>query len=120
MLAPPPPPEEGIGTLFSRLIDDGRELVRSEINLYRELTLNRVVRSRTAVILAVAGVMLAQASVTALIIGLLFGLAWWFGPIGAGVAVAAVGLLISALLLRAAVKRFVAVSELDGDKDKRP
>jgi hypothetical protein len=120
LLEPGPQPEEGIGTLFSRLIDDGRDLVRAEANLYREMTLNRLVRSRTAVILAVAGVLLAQASVTALLVGLLFGLAWWFGPIGAGVSIAAIGLLISGLLIRAALKRFAAATDLEDDEGKGP
>jgi hypothetical protein len=116
--APGPQPEEGIGSLFSRLIDDGRELVRAETAVYREITLNRIVRSRTAIILAIVGLLLAQASVTALLVGLLFGLAWYLGPIGAGVVIAIVGLAIAGLLFRAALKRFAAVADLDSNNDK--
>lgn len=121
MLAPGPAHEEeigeeGIGTLFSRLIDEGRELVRAEINLYRQITLNRLLRSRAAVVLAVAAVLLAQGAVTALLIGFVLGLAQWLGPVGSGLVVAAIGLVIAALLLRAALKGFAAAAEPEGDK----
>jgi small-conductance mechanosensitive channel len=120
LLAPGPQQEEGIGTLFSRLIDEGRELVRAEIGLYRQITLNRLLRSRTAVVLAVAAVLLAQASVTTLLVGVLFALAWWLGPIGGGLVVAALGLLTSWLLLRAALKRFADATDMDDGEGKRP
>jgi hypothetical protein len=116
--APGPQPEEGIGSLFSRLIDDGRDLFRAETALYREITLNRLVRSRSAIILAAIGLLLAQASVTALLVGLLFGLAWYLGPIGAGVVIAIVGLAMAGLLFRAAVKRFAAATDLASNDDK--
>ena len=120
MLAPEPQPEEGIGTLFTRLIDEGRELVSAEINLYREITLNRLLRSRTAVGLAIAAALLAQASVTALLFGMVLGLARWLGPIGSGIVVAAAGLLAAGLLLRTALRRFAAATEKIDAKESQP
>lgn len=117
MLAPEPTPEPGIGTLFSRLIDEGEDLVRAEIDLYREITLNRLLRSRTAVALAVGAVLLAQGAVTALFVALVLGFSRWLGPIGSGLAIAAIGLLVSALLLRSAMKRFAAAAKLQNGKE---
>jgi hypothetical protein len=49
---------------------------------------------------------------------LLFGLAWYLGPIGAGVVSAIVGFAIAGLLFRAALKRFAAMADLDSNNDK--
>lgn len=113
MLAPGPESEEGIGTLFTRLIDDGGRLVRAEIELYRQISINRLLRSRAAVALAVSAILLMQASVTALLAGLVFGLAHWIGPVGAGITICVAGLGLSALLLRIAARRFAAVVDTD-------
>jgi len=108
LLGPTPDTDEGIGTLFTRLIDDGGRLIRAEIELYRQVSIHRLLRSRMAVVLAITAILLIQGSVTALLVGLLFGLARWLGPVGAGVAVCLVGLSAGALLLRSAVRRFAA------------
>lgn len=116
MLAPGPQSEEGIGTLFARLIEEGRELVRAEIELYRQITLNRLLRSRLAVALAVTAVLLIQASVTALLVGCVLFLALWLGPMGSALAVCAIGLIIAAILLRIAVRSFARVVEAENPK----
>lgn len=116
MLAPGPQSDEGIGTLFARLIDEGRDLVRAEVELYRQITLNRLLRSRLAVALAITAVLLAQASVTALLVGLVIFMAFWLGPIGGGLAVGIGGLLICAILLRIAARSFAAAVEPDDKK----
>ena len=117
MLKPEPEPDtdEGIGTLFTRLIDDGGQLIRAEIELYRQMSIHRLLRSRVAVVLAVTAILLIQGSVTALLVGLLFGLARWVGPVGAGVAVCLAGLLGGALLLRAAARRIAAAVDPESD-----
>lgn len=96
--------EDTIGDLFDRLIDDGGDLVRAEIGLYRELAYGRLLASRTALILAACGILLAFGSAAALMVGLMMALARWTGPLGAGVAVAVAGLLAAGLMLRAAMR----------------
>ena len=104
--------DESLGALFAQLLDDAGKMVRAELKLYRTIAVRQLVRVRPAAILDVAGVLLAQASVTTLLVALAWGLARWLGPVGAGVVVALAGLAISGLLLRAAVKRFAAAAEL--------
>jgi divalent metal cation (Fe/Co/Zn/Cd) transporter len=111
-----PEEEESIGALFAQLIDDAGTAVRAELNLYRTTALSHLVRARLAMIFAAVAVLLAQASVTALLVALAWGLARWLGPVGAGLAVAFAGLAISALLLRAAMKRFRAAAAGFTDK----
>ena len=116
MLAPGPKSDEGIGTLFARLIDEGRDLVSAEFELYRQITLNRLLRSRMAVVLAVIAVLLLQASVTALLLGLVLFLALWLGPVGGAVAVCVTGLVTAAVLLRIAARSFAKVVAAENDK----
>jgi hypothetical protein len=80
--------EESIGGLFAQLIDDAGTAVRAELNLYRTTALSHLVRARLAMIFAAVAVLLIQASVTALLVALAWGLARWLGPVGAGLAVA--------------------------------
>ena len=115
MLAPGPDSDEGIGTLFTRLIDDGGRLIRAEIELYRQMSIHRLLRSRLAVVLAVTAILLIQGSVVALLVGFAIGLARWLGPVGAGIAVCIVGLAVGALLLRAAAKSFAAAVDPESD-----
>ncbi|VVT07542.1 putative Holin-X, holin superfamily III [Sphingomonas sp. EC-HK361] len=73
-------PEGGVGELFQRLIEDGREVARSEIALQRARVLARVDRYRAAAIFfAVAGA-LALAALVALLVGLIMTMAPRIGP----------------------------------------
>lgn len=118
MLAPGPETDEGIGTLFTRLIDDGGRLIRAEIELYRQISIHRLLRSRLAVVLFVTAILLLQGSVVVLLVGFVLGLARWLGPVGAGAAVCLVGLAVGALLLRAAARSFAAA--VDPESDETP
>ncbi len=102
--------DETIGDLFGQLIEDSADLVRAEVNVYRRLALLRLAQARTALIMAVGGLMLVMASVIALLLGLVLGLAKWIGPVGAGVAVTLAALGIGGLLLRLAFSRLAAVA----------
>lgn len=118
MLTPGPETDERIGTLFTRLIDDGGRLIRAEIELYRQMSLHRLLRSRLAVALAITAILLIQGSVVALLMGFVLGLARWLGPVGAGIVVCVAGLAVGALLLRAAAKSFAAA--VDPESDETP
>ena len=102
--------DETIGDLFGQLIEDGADLVRAEVNVYRRLALLRLAQARIAIILGVCGLMLVMASIIALLLGLVLGLAKWVGPVGAGVLVTLAALAIGGLLLRFAVVRLGAVA----------
>lgn len=123
MLAPgPTEPEEGIGTLASRLVEDGRTLVRAEIDLARQTALLRLARSRGPIMLIGAALLIAIGAAAALMVGFMFWLAFWIGPVAAAFAVAIAGLAVAGLLARVAAKRFSAVNAapLKADKLRRP
>jgi Putative Actinobacterial Holin-X, holin superfamily III len=82
------PREESIGDLVGRLIEDGRSYARAEVDLLKRIARHRANRARNGLILLAAGAILLFSSLTALILGLVLGLATLIGPLLAGIAVA--------------------------------
>ena len=94
------PRDESIGDLFGRLIEDGRAYARAEVDLVKEIARHRAGRARTGLILVGAGAVLLLSSLTALILGLVLGLAALIGPVLAGLAIAAALAGIGYVLIR--------------------
>lgn len=114
-----PTSDDSIPSLVARLVEDGRQFVRSELGLYRARLLSRADEARNAVIFAVLALSLAQATLVAALVGLLMVLRQPLGPGGATAVVVAAGLAGAGLLAWAAlvqVKKAVATK----DKDQRP
>ena len=84
------PDEESIGDLFGRLVEDGRAYARAEMDLLKQIARHRAARARNGLIMLVAGGVLLLTSLTALVLGLVLGLATLIGPVLAGLAIAAV------------------------------
>ena len=82
------PNEETIGDLFGRLIEDGRAYARAEVDLLKQIARHRAARARTGLIMLAVGAVLALSALTALILGLVLGLAVLIGPVLAGIAIA--------------------------------
>ena len=84
------PREDSTGDLFGRLIEDGRAYARAEVDLLKEIARHRAGRARAGLILLAGGGVLLLGAYLALVLGLVHGLATLIGPLGAGLAVAAV------------------------------
>lgn len=110
------PREESIGDLVGRLIEDGRTYARAEIDLLKEIARHRAGRARTGLILLVAGGVLLLSSLTALILGLVLGLALLTGPLLAGMIIAAALAGIGYLLVRFGLAGLRALS---GDEEEK-
>lgn len=89
---------ESIGSLVGRLVADGKAYARAEVDIYKHKALAWVPPVRTAAILAVVALFLAQAAITTLLVFLGFWLALWLGPLGGGIAAALIGLALAGLL----------------------
>jgi hypothetical protein len=109
------PKEESIGALFGRLAEDGRAYAKAELNLYRQIAKRRAARARNGLIALIAGAVLLLSSLTALIFGLVLWLSGLIGPLLAGLAVAALLILIGYVLVRAGVNGLKA---LGGDEEE--
>jgi len=113
------PPEEhdsnSIAALFARLIDDAERFVRAEVRLYRAQFLSRVGEARSAIILVVLALLLAQSAMIATVLGLLLILRRPLGEVGATILVVVVSLGIAGLLVRAALGKVRRITDF---KDK--
>lgn len=114
----PPPQEESITSLVTRLIDDGEEFVRAELKLYRARLFSRLDEARSAIVLAVLALSLVQAVIVAALVGLLIVLRPIIGPGGATAVVVVAGLALAGLLAWLAVAQLRRATEIK-DKDKR-
>lgn len=113
---PGDPREESIPDLIGRLVEDGRAYARAEVDLLKQIARHRAGRARNGLILLGAGAVLLLSSLTALILGLVLGLAALTGPLLAGLIIAAVLAGGGYLLIRIGLGGLRA---LGGEEDER-
>ncbi len=110
------PTDSSIGDLFHQLVDDGRNLVGAEVNLYKQIALYRAGKAKGGIIAFAAGGLLAFAGLIAFLVGLVLGLADLIGPVAGGLVVLAVTGIIAFLLFRYGAGK---MSALSGDPAER-
>ncbi len=110
------PAETSIGDLFHQLVNDGRNLVGAEVNLYKQIALYRAGKAKGGLAALVAGGLLAYAGLIALLVGFVMGLADLIGPVGGGLVVFAVTGIIAFLLFRYGAGK---MSALSGDAEEK-
>lgn len=106
-----------IGELISQLVEQGGDVVRAEVTVYRRLALRKMFAARVAVALMLAGVLLAFGSAGALVIGLAIGLARFVGPVAGGVIAGLIGFVVAGLLFREGLKRLPSLSPVEDADD---
>jgi hypothetical protein len=110
------PADNKIADLFHQLVDDGGNVVRAEINLYKQIALHRAGKARNGLIALVVGALLMLAALIVLLLMLALGLAVHVGPVGAGLLVAAAATLLGFGLLRYGAD---GIGALAGDEEER-
>ena len=110
------PSEESIGDLFGRLVEDGRHYARAEVDLLKRIARHRAGRARNGLIALAVGAVLLLTSLTALVLGLVLGLAVLIGPVLAGLAIAALLAGIGYALVRVGL---TGLRALAGDEEER-
>jgi hypothetical protein len=108
--------ESSIGEMFGRLSDDARAYAAAEAKLYQAIARRRVGRARNGAIALVAAILLANAALGVLLIGLAFELALHVGPALGGLIVTVAVLGIAYLLVRYGIAKLGALS---GDPEER-
>jgi hypothetical protein len=108
--------ESSLGELFGRLSDDARAYAAAEAKLYQAIARRRIGRARNGAIALVAAVLLANAALSVLLIGLSLELALHVGPALGGLIVTAVVLVLAFLLIRYGAGKLGA---LGGDPEER-
>lgn len=110
------PRDDSIADLVSRLIEDARIYAQAEADLLKEIARHRAARARTGLVLLAAGALLLVGAYAALLMGAVHGLATLIGPLGAGLAVAALLALTGYLLVRYGL---AGLRALGGDEEER-
>ena len=82
---PTPPPERPIGELVHKLIEEGKGYARAEIGLLKAIATAKGKALILPAALLVVALLLAMASITALVLGVVLALATLVGPLAAGV-----------------------------------
>jgi len=108
--------DSSIGDLFGQLVDDGRSLVRAEVDLYKQVALYRAGKAKSGIAALVAGGLLAYAGLIAALVGLVMGLADIVGPVLGGLIVLVVCGIIAFLLFRYGAGKMAALSGDEGEK----
>ena len=108
--------ERSLGELFGQLSDDARAYAAAEAKLYQGIARRRIGRARNGAIALVAAVLLANAALSVLLIGLGLELALHVGPALGGLIVTVVVLGIAFLLIRYGAAKLGALA---GDPEER-
>lgn len=109
-------PERSLGELFGQLSDDARGYAAAEAKLYQAIARRRVGRARNGAIALAVAVLLANAALGVLLIGLSLELALHVGPALAGLIVALAVLGIAFFLIRYGAGKLGA---LGGDPEEQ-
>jgi len=110
------PQEESIGELVSRLIDEARDVARTEVDLYRQIALRRSAKAKSGLVQLVAAGILGWFAGLALTFGAVAALATLIGPLAAGLVLALVMAGLAYILLQ---KGLAGMKALSGDEEER-
>jgi Putative Actinobacterial Holin-X, holin superfamily III len=108
--------ERSIGELFGQLSDDARSYAAAEAKLYQAIARRRIGRARNGAIALVVAALLANATLSVLLIGLSLELALHVGPALGGLIVTVAVLAIAFFLLRYGAAKLGA---LGGDQEEQ-
>jgi hypothetical protein len=108
--------ERSLGELFGQLSDDARGYAAAEAKLYQAIARRRIGRARNGAIALVVAVLLANATLSVLLIGLALQLANYVGPALGALIVTMIVLGIAFLLVRYGASKLGA---LGGDPEER-
>lgn len=98
--------EIGVGDLALRAIEDAKRWGRAEVAFYKGLASDRAVDAKGGVVLAIVAIVLGQAAIVVLLVGLVLTLATLVGPGWATLIVVAVTLGVAAIVASSAMARF--------------
>lgn len=107
--------DEGVGTLISRAIADGRDYANAELAYWRTLATDRLADAKSAAVLGVGALLLVNAAAIALIVGCILMLAPLVGPGLATLIVVLVAAAAAGLLGWAALKHVQRLTRPRGE-----
>lgn len=113
------PEQESIGALLARLVEDGRQLARAELALFRTDLYRRIARARIGALLLLMGAIMGQAAAVTLLVTLSFVLTPYIGRLGGSAVSVALGAGFAVWAIRKGVRELIMIAE-DLEDDSRP
>jgi hypothetical protein len=110
------PRDDSVGDLVGRLVEDARTYAQAEVDLLKQVARHRAGRARNGAILLAGGAVLLLSSLTAIILGLVLGLADLIGPVLAGLVIAALLAGTGFFLVRMGL---AGLGALSGDEEEQ-
>ena len=108
--------DTGLGTLLGELIRDARAWASAEVDYYKVLVADRLTDVKLAVALGIAAIVLANAALIALLVGLIIALMTLVGPLLATIVVIGVTLAVAALMGRMAMRFMRLATRKESDE----
>lgn len=103
--------------MFTRLVDEGEDFIRAEVQLYRAQAARKALSAGLIAGLFGGGVMLAQAATVALLVGIILAIAPRFGFGWATAIVVGAAVVIAAILFKLGIDRVSALIRPDHDDE---
>jgi len=110
------PGDARLADLFHQLVDDGTDVVRAEINLYKQVALHRAGKARNGLIAVAIGAVLMLGALITLLVMLAISLGTLIGPLGGGIVVTVAAAGVAFLLVRTGIG---SLRVLGGDEEER-
>lgn len=98
-----------ISGLLTQLADDAQRLVKAEVGLARAAALHRLSLSKVAIGLLATAALIALAALVSLMVMLAIALSSRLGPVGAGLLVAFLALVLAGALAAIAARQLAAI-----------
>jgi hypothetical protein len=108
--------DASVADLFHQLVDDGRNLVGAEVNLYKQIAAYRASKAKSGIAALGAAFLLLLSALIAFFVSLVMGLDNFLGPIGAGLAVLVVTGIVAFVLVRYGAAKLAV---LGGDQEEK-
>ena len=102
-------PDESIGEIIGKIVTDGRELAEAELDLIKAKAISEAMGYKVPALLFAGAFLFAMGAMIALFWGIAAALATLIGPLGGGLAGAAIALLAAGLLAMVAKSKLEAL-----------
>ena len=81
----PQPPDQPVGELIARVLEDGKAYALAEIDVAKAIATDKVLAFKVPAILLVVALLVSQAAIIVLAVGVTLALATLIGPLLAGI-----------------------------------
>lgn len=109
---------ESIGELFGRAVAEGKTFATAQVEVVKQTALTGVDKAKVGVGLIVVGSLLAYAALVVLLVAIFAWLENEIGPIGAGLVVTGVTLVVAGIMIKVGIGKVTGAAASMSGKSK--